>query len=181
MLSLDDAREVKPSLVGGKGFNLGRLRRAGLPVPDGFCVTTDVYDLYIQTGTLPSDLVSYFANIKSQLGGKVAVRSSANCEDGDQLSMAGVFQSFYVEENDDIKRTIEMIYSHARSSEVVEFMTLHGLKPSEIKMGLVIQRLINPERAGVIYTGVNGGNVLIQYVDGYFPKNHSRRITPGVD
>ncbi len=167
VFSLDDARAVEPSLVGGKGFNLVKLKKAGLPVPDGFCVTTDVYVLYLQTGTLPSDLVSYFENIKSQLGGKVAVRSSANCEDGDQLSMAGVFQSVYVEENDDIKNTIEMIYSHARSPEVAEFMTLHGLQPSEMKMGLVIQRLIDPERAGVIYTGINGGNVLIQYVDGF--------------
>lgn len=29
--------------VGGKGANLGELRRAGLPVPDGFCVTTAAF------------------------------------------------------------------------------------------------------------------------------------------
>jgi phosphohistidine swiveling domain-containing protein len=29
--------------VGGKALNLGRMIRAGLPVPSGFCVTTDVY------------------------------------------------------------------------------------------------------------------------------------------
>src|SRR5262245_50801446 len=29
--------------VGGKGPNLGQLRRAGLPVPDGFCVTTRAF------------------------------------------------------------------------------------------------------------------------------------------
>lgn len=31
------------SRVGGKGANLGELARAGLPVPDGFCVTTDAF------------------------------------------------------------------------------------------------------------------------------------------
>jgi pyruvate,water dikinase len=31
------------SLAGGKAANLGELIRAGLPVPDGFCVTTDAY------------------------------------------------------------------------------------------------------------------------------------------
>ncbi|HEX3043158.1 MAG TPA: PEP/pyruvate-binding domain-containing protein [Bacillota bacterium] len=31
-------------LVGGKGVNLGKLTRAGFPVPDGFCVTTKAYD-----------------------------------------------------------------------------------------------------------------------------------------
>ena len=31
------------SLVGGKAENLGRLIRAGFPVPDGFVVTTRAY------------------------------------------------------------------------------------------------------------------------------------------
>ena len=152
--------------MGGKAFNLGKLRQAGLPVPDGFCVTTDAYDYYAQIGVLPPDLIPQLGHIREQLGGRVAVRSSANCEDGEELSMAGVFQSYYVGENDDIQKAVEMIYSHTRSSEVAEFMTLHGKQPSEIKMGLVVQRLIDPERAGVIYTGINGGNLLIQYVDG---------------
>ena len=30
-------------LVGGKGANLGELTRAGIPVPSGFVVTSDVY------------------------------------------------------------------------------------------------------------------------------------------
>jgi rifampicin phosphotransferase len=34
-----DALEI----VGGKAANLGELLRAGLPVPDGFCVTTAAY------------------------------------------------------------------------------------------------------------------------------------------
>jgi rifampicin phosphotransferase len=40
--------EVEPGavrLVGGKGANLGRMVQAGLPVPDGFCVTTAAYAL----------------------------------------------------------------------------------------------------------------------------------------
>ena len=30
-------------LVGGKAANLGELLQAGLPVPDGFCLTTEAY------------------------------------------------------------------------------------------------------------------------------------------
>ena len=36
------------SRVGGKGLNLGKLTRAGFPVPNGFCVTTDAYRLSVQ-------------------------------------------------------------------------------------------------------------------------------------
>ncbi len=163
---LDEIGNHDPSLFGGKAINLGKLRQAGLPVPDGFCVTTEAHDCYVQTGTLPPGLIPKLELIREQLGGRVVVRSSANCEDGKELSMAGVFQSYYLREKDDIQSVVERVYSHTRSSEVVEFMALHGKKPSEIKMGLVVQGLIDPERAGVVYTGINEGNLLIQYVEG---------------
>ena len=33
--------------VGGKGASLARLSRAGLPVPDGFHITTDAYRYFV--------------------------------------------------------------------------------------------------------------------------------------
>jgi phosphohistidine swiveling domain-containing protein len=39
-------------LVGGKAANLGELMQAGLPVPDGFCITTTVYELATQQAGL---------------------------------------------------------------------------------------------------------------------------------
>lgn len=163
---LDEIGNYDASLFGGKAFNLGKLRWAGLPVPDGFCITTDSYDFYTQNRILPPGLIPHLESIREQLGGRIAIRSSANCEDGDELSMAGVFQSYYVREGDDIQNVVETIYSHTKSPEVTEFMTLHGLAPSEVKMGLVIQRLIDPDRAGVVYTVINGEDLLVQYVDG---------------
>ena len=38
--------------VGGKAANLGELIRAGLPVPPGFCVTTDAYRLAVADAAL---------------------------------------------------------------------------------------------------------------------------------
>ncbi|QLG27642.1 pyruvate, phosphate dikinase [Halorarum halophilum] len=43
VVSLDDPAATDLALVGGKGANLARLVEAGLPVPDGFCVTTVAY------------------------------------------------------------------------------------------------------------------------------------------
>ncbi|MCA9538518.1 MAG: phosphoenolpyruvate synthase [Myxococcales bacterium] len=37
--------------VGGKGANLGELTRAGVPVPPGFCVTTDAYRAFLADDT----------------------------------------------------------------------------------------------------------------------------------
>ena len=33
--------------VGGKGANLGEMRKAGFPVPSGFCITTSAYRDFI--------------------------------------------------------------------------------------------------------------------------------------
>jgi rifampicin phosphotransferase len=38
------------ALVGSKAANLGELRHAGLPVPDGFCVTTDAFRRFLAEG-----------------------------------------------------------------------------------------------------------------------------------
>ncbi|WP_224450497.1 PEP/pyruvate-binding domain-containing protein [Haloprofundus salilacus] len=43
VVSLNDPAATDRALVGGKGANLARLVGAGLPVPDGFCVTTVAY------------------------------------------------------------------------------------------------------------------------------------------
>lgn len=43
VVSLTDAAATDRALVGGKGANLAQLLSAGLPVPDGFCVTTIAY------------------------------------------------------------------------------------------------------------------------------------------
>ncbi|MGY1623854.1 PEP/pyruvate-binding domain-containing protein [Geodermatophilus sp. SYSU D00965] len=44
VVRLRDLDASSLSLAGGKAANLGELLRAGLPVPDGFCVTTHAYD-----------------------------------------------------------------------------------------------------------------------------------------
>lgn len=153
--------------VGGKGLNLVKLSRAGLNVPPGFCVPVDSHDRYQQEGKLPDGLVDEILDAKRTLGGKIAVRSSADCEDGDKLTMAGVFETRYIYEDRDVPQAVEDIYRQSRSDEVGAFMELHGKSREDVRMGLVIQKLIEPDRAGVVYTGVNGGNLLIQYTNGF--------------
>ena len=165
--SFDQIDQTLIPRIGGKGANLVELRQSGLPVPAGYCVTTDVHDYYNQYGKLPDGLVNEVAEVKKSLGGKVAIRSSANLEDGSELSMAGVFESRYVYDDMNIADAIERILAQSRSEEVAQFMRLHGRSVDEIKMGLVIQELIVPEAAGVVYTGVNRSSILIQYVDDF--------------
>src|SRR5262245_28148285 len=45
VLAFDQIHTGMLALVGGKAGNLGEMIRVGLPVPPGFCVTTDAYRL----------------------------------------------------------------------------------------------------------------------------------------
>jgi pyruvate,water dikinase len=55
---LDEIRKEDIALAGGKGANLGGLRRAGLPVPPGFVVTTRAYDTFVEAGGLRDEILA---------------------------------------------------------------------------------------------------------------------------
>src|SRR3990167_2708992 len=78
--SFDEIDEAVLPRVGTKAANLVKLHRAGLPVPKGYCVPDDVHGYYLEHGQLPVDLEDQLTRARGLLGGKVAVRSSANCE-----------------------------------------------------------------------------------------------------
>ncbi len=91
------------SLVGGKAANLGRLIRAGFPVPDGFVVTTQAFRYALAQSpdgktadTLPSAVAEEVCKAyRAMGGGRVAVRSSATAEDGSGASMADNTRQFW--------------------------------------------------------------------------------------
>ena len=47
LVDLSDIDATMINVVGGKALNLGIMRSGGLPVPGGFCVTTDAYRLVV--------------------------------------------------------------------------------------------------------------------------------------
>ncbi len=72
-------------LVGGKAAQLGIVLRGGLPVPDGFCVTTDAFRQGMDP-TLGQEITTAYEALGA---GPVAVRSSATAEDLPEASFAG--------------------------------------------------------------------------------------------
>ncbi|MFP5311810.1 MAG: PEP/pyruvate-binding domain-containing protein, partial [Actinomycetes bacterium] len=66
VLALRQARAGTLALVGGKAANLGELLSAGLPVPDGFCLTTDAYRRAIGAS---GALLPALAEVYARLGG----------------------------------------------------------------------------------------------------------------
>ncbi len=61
VIALGDLGAEDVARAGGKGANLGELTRAGLPVPPGFCVTTDAYRAFVASASEAAPLLDALA------------------------------------------------------------------------------------------------------------------------
>ena len=62
-----EIRKEDVPIVGGKGANLGEMFNAGLPVPDGFCVTGDAFDEYMKRNGFDQQASAYSETLRSEI------------------------------------------------------------------------------------------------------------------
>lgn len=150
VVPLKDAFELAQS--GGKGANLAHLILTGLPVPDGFVVTVAAFEG--RGGKLFLELEAEIARAYAALGSPpVAVRSSATAEDLPQASMAGQYETILgVEGLPAVLAAVERCWASRHSDRTQAYLAERGLSGQEIGMAVVVQRLISPDTAGVIFT-----------------------------
>jgi pyruvate,orthophosphate dikinase len=56
--AFSEGNRTMSDLLGGKGANLAEMASLGIPVPDGFTITTEVCQEYLRTGGLGSALLA---------------------------------------------------------------------------------------------------------------------------
>ncbi len=156
LLDLASARD--PALVGGKAVNLHRLIAAGLPVPDGFVVTTAAYRSAHEGGgeapDVPGDLEEAIREAYARLGSPtVAVRSSATAEDLPGASMAGQFDTILnVAGGEALGDAVRRCWAALDSPRTRAYFRERGIDPADVAMAVVVQRLVPAEAAGVLFT-----------------------------
>lgn len=128
--------------AGGKALRLAQLHRLGLRVPDGFVL------LGARKGRLPDGWEAAYA----ALGGPVAVRSSAAAEDGADASFAGQYETYLNVEGEDAVR--EAVEACLDSADAARARAYRGAlqKGDGDAMAVVIQRMLRPRAAGVLFT-----------------------------
>lgn len=155
ILPFDAIRGTDGEEVGGKGLGLGLMIQAGLPVPDGFCICSPVHRQY------RGKLLSSLPHLKEQIlkayytlgKGKVAVRSSATSEDGAAASFAGQQETFLnIEGNESLCQAIEDCWNSLASERARAYRRQQGIEEDSMAMAVVVQRLIDAEVAGVMFT-----------------------------
>lgn len=133
--------------VGGKAYNLDILTKNGINVPR-WCVvnSTDDIDKIFPLTPEPSLSRSEENTVF------YAVRSSAVGEDGSGNSFAGQMESYLYVKPQDIKARIQDVINSANSERIKFYREKNGLSNDDIKVGVIIQEMINSEVSGVAFS-----------------------------
>jgi pyruvate,water dikinase len=148
VLPLDDATAAH----GGKAAALGRLRRAGLPVPDGFVVPAAA-----PRADLPRVVAAGLDRL-DRLGGPgpVAVRSSATDEDAPHASAAGQYDTALgVVGVRDVVGAVLACRASAHGPRAAAYRRATGGQDGAsepARVAVVVQRLVDARAAGVLFT-----------------------------
>jgi rifampicin phosphotransferase len=149
---------------GGKAVGLARLMRAGLPVPEGFALSVRAWRAFIRhnnlrgepdamrrgtlAGRLPPALAGQLRVQAARLGDRLVVRSSAVDEDGAERSFAGQYLTVLnVRPGDGLEDAIKACWASLYDPAALAYR-----RGRPRGMGLVIQRLVDAEVSGVLFT-----------------------------
>ncbi len=168
--------------AGGKATNMGRLSQKGFSVPEWFAVTSEALRAFVDENKLAdvlkptTDLAALskrvedaFVNGKISDGLKqeilakmkalgldntfVAVRSSGLDEDSAQNSFAGQFSSFLFQKGwEQIADSLKRCWASGFSERALNYRLERGLGLQDIRVGVVIQRMVNADAAGVVFS-----------------------------
>jgi pyruvate,water dikinase len=171
VLWFGDERCRDVAAAGGKGASLAAMTAAGLPVPPGFVVPS--WDLErrvdaervraflhagehdqaaeaVRAAEPPREAI---AAAYEELGaGPVAVRSSAAAEDSETASYAGQQETFLnVSGADEVCVRVVECWASFFSERAVFYRQRKG-SLDDLGMAVVVQRMIDPEKSGVLFT-----------------------------
>ncbi len=150
--------------VGGKGLNLGKLTRAGFPVPNGFCVTTDAYRFSVEGLSeqnessvkdigLSPELVAEIHTAREKLQtATVAVRSSATAEDLAEASFAGQQDTFLNVTSDELLDALKACWASLWSERAIAYRQTQKIPDEGLAMAIVIQEMCDADVSGVLFT-----------------------------
>jgi len=138
---------------GAKAATLGHLSARGFTVPDGFAIPADAFGLG-SDGPINAALADAICAAYRRLGeGSVAVRSSAFDEDVPQASAAGIYESVLgVGDEAALIAAVRHCLASAAAAPALAHRTAQGRGTAAGSMGVLVQRMVLADVAGVAYT-----------------------------
>ena len=115
---------------------------------------------------------------------KLAVRSSAQSEDDQRFSYAGLFESILNVNNNlaELTEAIKQVWLSAFSSRVAEYTLNHEVPDAWFQMGVIIQEMVKTQMSGVFFSidpvSREESTSLIEFVDGHVENLVQGQVTP---
>ena len=136
-----------------------RIRSLDIDNPDRLRAGANALRWMIRQAPVPDDIraaivEAYDSLTTAEAGshGFVSVRSSATVEDSDSFSFAGMFESFLnVRGADVLVMRVKDCWASAFGARVLYYRLKQGL-PAEFPLAVVVQRMVQSEKSGVMFT-----------------------------
>lgn len=152
--------------LGGKGASLKKMCEAGFPVPEGYVILANAWNGSVLREEAKNELVHLTEKLPKAY--TYAVRSSAVGEDGSEHSFAGAYETKLDVPHDRILKAVETIAASQEAERVKVYAKNRNSR--EGRLAVVIQRYVEPELAGVLFTADiitgNSGKMMGNYVRG---------------
>ena len=149
--------------IGGKMYGLSVLNSNGIKIP---------YSIVVPTGVCITE--KDLQKIDSKYG-HYSVRSSADIEDGEKNSFAGMFDSYLNVPTTDILENVNKVKQSVNNIRLKEYIQVNGLEQPH--MAVVIQSFKEPKYAGV-WIGNSDTSGVLEWVSGNGEKLVSGSSTP---
>src|SRR5512133_2253875 len=166
-------------LAGGKGSSLCRMAQSRYPVPDGLVILSTAFENGRLRPQAQAELLLQVAELRQgDAAARFAVRSSALNEDSAQSSYAGAFESVLnVQTDAEILAAVAKVSASASLERVQAYQQTMTERqaatyPADAShaMAVVVQRMVQPEFAGVLFTAdpISGSHTYLigNYVHG---------------
>src|SRR6266567_827030 len=145
-------------VAGGKAANLGELIRAGFAVPAGFCVTTTAYARVSARAGLDTYLSGLEATERSDSARQIelaaAIRTALNETPlPPEASFAGQQETFLnVIGTEALITAIQRCFASLWTDRATQYRASLGIAPRSVRLAVVVQRMVEAEVAGVLFT-----------------------------
>ncbi len=160
------------------------LRRDGLPDQADLDQVAGRVDSAFLEAAMPEDLATEIRLLAEAVGGGslLAVRSSATAEDMAEASFAGQYRSYLeIGDDDALLRAVRLVWASLWLPAPRAYRAHAGVPEDDLAMSVVVMRLVQAKRAGVVFTvnpAGSGNDLRLEAVDGLAEQLVSGEVTP---
>ncbi len=123
-------------------------------------VSRKIQDLILKTKipeTIESEIIKEFKVLKSSVSTNsdnfyVAVRSSATAEDGHDDAWAGQLDTFLNVSESDLIKYVKKCWTSLFTERAISYRFERGINDANIHVAVIVQKMINSEKAGVAFS-----------------------------